>query len=178
MVSWISWGIENQGGGKRGMQGAPVIFGVSAEDTEFPDLQGTVQEYNIDHSQSRFRFWNEPYSSPATTDVEMLSQGGYSAMKFKTDAIYGVPLNITSGTNRLVWAFRSSSYMHVGRDSYHEGCDGMTRTRGRGGGENNPWVMDFQNGTDPIGEDWPEIDSAFAVRAPLTAFMAAGALLA
>merc|ERR1719433_2567570 len=62
MVSWMSWGIESIGGGLRGMKGAQVIFGISSEDTEFPDLQGTVQEYSIDHEQSRFRFWNEPYT--------------------------------------------------------------------------------------------------------------------
>jgi hypothetical protein len=149
MVSWMAWGIENRGGGLRGMSGASVIFGISFQDTEFPGLGGTVQEYMIDHEQSRFSFWNAPYPSPATTDTEMLSQGGYTVMKFKTDAIFGESLNITSGSNRLIWAYRASSYMHVGRDSYHETCDGLTRTRGRGGGADYPWVMDFQSPSAP-----------------------------
>jgi len=185
MVSWMSWGIENLGGGLRGMKGAPVIFGISSEDTEYPALQGTVQEYKIDHDESRFRFWKEPYPNPATTDAGMISQGGYTAMKFKTDAIYGVKLNITSGSNRLIWAYRASSYMHVGKDSYHEACDGNTRTRGRGGGANDPWDLDFnipsttpkaQNQTTQATEE-ESISAAFAMHSPLTVVMVAGTLL-
>lgn len=183
MVSWMAWGIENMGGGLRGMKGAQVIFGISSEDTEFPALQGTVKEYTIDHEQSRFSFWNEPFASPATTDVEMLSQGGYSVMKFKTDAICGVPLNITSGSNRLIWAFRASSYMHIGRDSYHEACDGNTRTRARGGGADHPWDLDFQipaatTGRTTQAPEDDSVDAAFATGSPLAAVMVAGTLLA
>jgi hypothetical protein len=71
----------------------------------------------------------------------------YTALKFTTNSIFGKSLNVTSGSNRMIWAIRASSYMHIGKDSYHEGCDGLTRTRYRGGGSTFPWSIDFTNTT-------------------------------
>jgi len=149
-VSWLAVGIENVGAKKNGMMGAPVIFGISHDDTEFPSLVG-VKEYTIDMYSSRFTGWNTPHTSPSLVSSSMISENCYSAMTFTTDRIAGVPLNISSGTNRLIWALRSSSYMHVGKDSYHEGCHKGERVRFRG----HMRDMDFQ---DPTG-DGTETDS-------------------
>lgn len=148
-VAWIAWGMENIGGKHNGMNGAHVLLGVVPDDQEFPELSGTVGEYKIHDDQSRFRMWNTPYATPASAETEIISETCFSAMKFKTASVYGHPLNVTPGSqNRLIWAARSSSYMHIGKDSYHEGCAGETRTRNRGGGAENPWVVDFHNYTE------------------------------
>jgi len=144
-ASWLSVGIENMGAKKNGMQGAPVVLGISANDQEFPELMGEVNEYKIHDSESRMRHWNTPFASPALTDTEMLDENCHMAMKFTTDSIFGTALNVTSGTNRLIWALRASSYMHIGKDSYHEGCAGLERTRFRGGGTETPWTIDFND---------------------------------
>jgi len=144
-ASWMAVGMENFGASKNGMQGAPVVLGISANDDEFQNLKGSVREYRIHDSESRLRNWNTPYAFPAVTGTEMLETGCYTAMKFTTDSFFGEALNITSGSNRLIWALRASSYMHIGKDSYHEGCDGTTSTRYRGGGAKSPWVVDFNN---------------------------------
>jgi len=130
-ASYISLGIENVGAKKNGMMGAPVIFGISNDDTEHPDNVG-VFEYTISDTQSRFSRWNTKHASPSLTNSEMLSENCYAAMRFTTDKISGVPLNISSGSNRLIWALRASSYMQVGKDSYHEGCYNGERVRFRG----------------------------------------------
>jgi len=141
-VSWMAWGLENQGGYHNGMNGGVVVMGISSQDAEYPSLLG-VHEYRIHDRSSGFDFWKTPYATPATCNALVVSEGGYTAMHFKTNSIYGLPLNIMSGPNRLIWAIRASSYMHVGKDSYHEGCRGGTRVRYRGGGQLNPWVVDF-----------------------------------
>lgn len=145
-VSWIAIGTENIGGGLRGMKGSHTILGLSSADQEFPGLVG-VHEYKIHDEESRFEKWNTPYGSPVTTGTALISQNGYTALKFTTNSIFGKSLNVTSGSNRMIWAIRASSYMHIGKDSYHEGCDGLTRTRYRGGGSTFPWSIDFTNTT-------------------------------
>lgn len=142
-LAWMAMGIENLGASKNGMQGAPVILGMSANDEEMSTLAGKVREYKIHDDESRLRNWNTPYSTPAVSDSEMVEESCYSAMKFTTDSIFGETLNITSGENRFIWALRASTYMHIGKDSYHEGCAGETRTRYRGGGAANPWIVTF-----------------------------------
>jgi len=145
-LSWISLGIENVGGPLRGMKGGEVLFGVSSKDQEFPDLVG-VNEYKIDLAESRFRHWNIPYEGNNTADSMLIEENGYTALKFSTSTIYGKPLNVTGGSNRLMWAIRASTYMHIGKDSYHEGCKGEERIRYRGGGEDHPWIVDFSDTT-------------------------------
>jgi len=142
-LAWMAIGIENRGASKNGMQGARVVLGMSAHDQEMSNLAGTVKEYKIHDSESRLRHWNTPYSSPAVSDSEMVEESCYTAMKFTTDSIFGESLNVTSGANRLIWALRASTYMHIGKDSYHEGCAGEERTRYRGGGAANPWSVTF-----------------------------------
>lgn len=145
-LSWISFGIENVGGPLRGMKGGEVLFGVSSKDREFPDLVG-VNEYKIDLVESRFRHWNTPYQQGnSTADSMLIEENGFTALKFTTSRIYGKALNMT-GSNRLMWAIRASSYMHIGKDSYHEGCKGGERIRYRGGGEDHPWIVDFSDTT-------------------------------
>jgi len=148
-VAWLAIGLENlaKDSGKYGMMGANVILGISSQDTEFVNLTGTVQEYKIHDQQSRFSKWNSPAVNASLESAEMIEENCYTAMKFTTGAIAGEALRVTSGTNRLVWAVRASTYMHVGKDSYHEGCNGEERTRYRGGGRNAPWIIDFQDST-------------------------------
>merc|ERR1712039_929137 len=117
----------------------------SSSDTEFPDQTGTVQEYKIHDSQSRLGQWNVPLSPPALESTSMIEENCYTAMQFTTDSIFGEALNISSGTNHMIWAARTSTLMQVGKDSYHEACDGETRARNRGGGRNAPLVVDFQS---------------------------------
>jgi len=145
-LSWISFGIENVGGPLRGMKGGEVLFGVSSKDKEFPDLVG-VNEYKIDLVESRFRHWNTPYQQGnSAADSMLIEENGFTALKFTTSSIYGKALNMT-GSNRLMWAIRASTYMHIGKDSYHEGCKGGERIRYRGGGEDHPWIVDFSDTT-------------------------------
>jgi len=158
-VSWMAVGTENIGGGLRGMKGSHSVMGLSTSDREFPDLSG-VHEYKIHDEQSRFRHWNTPYGTPAITDASITSQNGYSAMQFTTDTIFGQKLNVTSGTNRLIWALRASSYMHIGKDSYHEGCNGGERVRYRGGGANHPWIVDFSNTTNEADPTLDTLDTS------------------
>lgn len=149
-AAWLAMGLRNRAedAGKYGMLGSKVIFGVSSQDTEFPNATGTIKEYKIHDKQTRFDFWNTPYAGDSTLDTtEMIEENCYMAMKFTTDAIFGEALNISSGTNQLVWSIRASTYMHVGKDSYHEGCNGEERTRYRGGGRKQPWIVDFQDTT-------------------------------
>jgi hypothetical protein len=148
-VAWLSLGLENlaEDSGKYGMMGAKVIFGISSHDKEFPNHTGTVQEYKIHDYSSRFDSWKTPIKPASLESTAVIEENCYTAMKFKTDAIAGEVLNVTSGTNRLIWAARTSTYMHVGKDSYHEGCSGDERTRYRGGGRNAPWMIDFQDTT-------------------------------
>mmetsp|Transcript_60361 Transcript_60361/g.116407 ORF Transcript_60361/g.116407 Transcript_60361/m.116407 type:complete len:474 (-) Transcript_60361:59-1480(-) len=145
-VSWMAWGLENLGGKHNGMNGGRVVMGISSQDEEYPGLLG-VHEYRIHYQMSSFNDWKTPYATPATCHSSVVSEGGYTVMHFKTNSIYGQPLNITSGSNRLLWSIRASSYMHVGKDSYHEGCRGGTRVRYRGGGQLHPWVVDFSDTT-------------------------------
>jgi hypothetical protein len=146
-VSWLALGLENlaEDSGKNGMMGAKVIFGISSLDKEFSNHTGTVQEYKIHDYSSRFGSWKTPIKPASLENTAMIEENCYTAMKFKTAAIAGELLKVTSGTNRLIWAARASTYMHVGKDSYHEGCSGEERTRYRGGGRNAPWIIDFQN---------------------------------
>lgn len=147
-ASWLALGIENLGGKHNGMNGAPVVFGITSKDTEFPHLTGIVQEYRVHSKESRFRTWNTPYEDPAIADTEIIEEN-----------CYGHKLNITSGSNRLVWAMRVSTYMQVGKDSYHEGCSGENRTRYRGGGSKTPWIVDFHNTTrQSAGAVMPAVD--------------------
>jgi hypothetical protein len=143
-VSWIALGLENLGGDHNGMNGGKVVMGISSQDGEHPGLLG-VHEYRIHDQRSSFESWKAPYATPATCNTSLVSEGGYTAMHFKTNSIYGQPLNITSGSNRFIWAVRASSYMHIGKDSYHEGCKGGTRVRYRGGGQEHPWVVNFSD---------------------------------
>jgi len=144
-AAWLAMGAENRNedSGKYGMHGARVIFGISSQDTEFPNHTGTVQEYKIHETVSRFEGWQTPLSPSALENTSMIEQNCYTAMSFTTNSIYGEQLNITSGTNRLIWATRTSTYMHIGKDSYHEGCAGTELTRYRGGGRNSPWIVSF-----------------------------------
>lgn len=146
-ASWLAMGTEHVGGGKNGMQGGKVVLGISSQDTEFPDHTGTVQEYRIHESESRFRLWNTAYDASTMRETEIIEENCYMAMKFTTDSIFGESLNISSGSNRLIWALRASTYMQIGKDSYHEGCSGENRTRYRGGGAESPWIIDFRNTT-------------------------------
>jgi len=129
--------------------GASVIFGISPSDNEFPDHKGAVKEYTIDDTHSRFGDWNDASMPPALENEEYSEENCHTIMKFTTSSISGESLNMT-GSNRLIWALRASTYMHIGKDSYHEFCtsnDDEGRKRGRGGGAKHPWIVDFENTT-------------------------------
>jgi len=145
-VSWMAWGLENQGGYHNGMNGGKVVMGISSQDSEYPGLLG-VHEYRVHDRTSNLNTWNTPYATPGTFNASMVSEGGYTAMHFKTNSIYGQPLNIMNGSNRLIWAIRASSYMQIGKESYHEGCQDGTRVRYRGGGTLHPWDVNFSDNT-------------------------------
>merc|ERR1712107_306804 len=97
----------------------------------------------------------------------MIEENCYTAMQFTTDSIFGQALNITAGANRMIWAARTSTLMHVGKDSYHEGCDGEERTRNRGGGRKELLVIDFRAtgpGAAAESQDSLDISSAYLVQ--------------
>jgi hypothetical protein len=156
-ASWLAVGAENleEDSGKYGMMGARVIFGISSQDTEFPSHTGTVKEYRIHDKVSRFEGWQTPLSPSALENTAMIEENCYTAMSFTTDSIYGESLNIT-GTNRMIWAARTSTYMQIGKDSYHEGCSGTERTRYRGGGRNSPWIVNFHPVEEAESQAMPE----------------------
>jgi len=153
VASWIAWGITNPSDKNHyGMNGAAVMVGINPDDNEYPTLSGTVQEYLIHDYLSAFDAWNTPCTEPSTVDSSFIKEACYSAISFTTNRLFGRPLNISSGLNNLIWSIRSSTFMHVGKDSYHEGCDGMTRLRQRGGGTRAPWIVNFSNITSTADE--------------------------
>jgi len=155
-VSWMALGLEFQGGLNNGMNGGHVIMGISSDDGEYPRLAG-VKEYTISRTTNAFSAWNEPHTNErygALTEAEFTSQGCYSAMKFTTASIGGVPMNITSGSNRMIWAVRSSSYMSVAKESFHEGCVDGAAVKLSGGGSREPWIMDFRQLSEETSSAW------------------------
>eukprot|EP00930_Biecheleria_cincta_P076761 TRINITY_DN6397_c0_g1_i5.p1 TRINITY_DN6397_c0_g1~~TRINITY_DN6397_c0_g1_i5.p1 ORF type:complete len:677 (+),score=113.11 TRINITY_DN6397_c0_g1_i5:110-2140(+) len=131
LVGWLALGIENIGGEHNGMNGASVVMG--------HNLQGSsrIGEYRIHKSMTAFRHWKEPLDPPALADAAMTLTNCYSSMVFKAQTIYGKPLNVSSGTDRLIWALSRNAYVtdnYGGYAPYHtdEVGDPSQRTRFRG----------------------------------------------
>eukprot|EP00971_Amphidinium_carterae_P182882 3629235-Amphidinium_carterae.1 len=106
-AGWLSVGI-NMGGGQGGMYGAHIVMGQYNPDSSEPL---TVEEYRIHDSLSAYRHWKTPYSPSALTETMMSVTECYSTMAFKTGSIYGEALNVTSGTNKLIWGLTQNAYV-------------------------------------------------------------------
>lgn len=123
LVGWLAIGIENVGGKHNGMNGARIVMGHNNPDSsEVP----SIGEYNIHEMSSAFRTWKTPLSPSALANAEMTLTGCFSIMAFKAKTIYGTPLNITSGTNRLIWALTHGAYVTAdfgGYAAYHSAAD-------------------------------------------------------
>jgi len=131
LVGWLGFGLENIGGAHNGMNGAHIVMG--------HNLQGSsrIGEYKIHERESAFRHWKVALSSPALADAAMTLTNCYSSMVFKTKTIYGEALNVSSGTDRFIWALSRNAYVtdsYGGYAPYHadEVGDRSQRTRFRG----------------------------------------------
>jgi hypothetical protein len=131
-VGWMSIGAESIGGGHNGMNGAHIVMGLN-------DLEDGmhVGEYRIHPFASAFRNWKTPLSPTALSSSTMTVADGVSVMQFRTKSMHGVNLNITQGTNRLIWGLTHNAYStndFGGYAAYHasETSDRSQRTRFRG----------------------------------------------
>jgi hypothetical protein len=116
------------------MNGASIVMGrVFQEQGSEP----TVGEYRIDPMKSAFRHWKTPLNPSALEEKKMVVSGCVSSIAFKTATIYDVPLNLTSGSNQLLWAITHLDYStddFGGYSGYHHDPkrDRNERSRFRG----------------------------------------------
>mmetsp|Transcript_47466 Transcript_47466/g.87225 ORF Transcript_47466/g.87225 Transcript_47466/m.87225 type:complete len:640 (+) Transcript_47466:99-2018(+) len=106
-AGWLAVGI-NMGGDRGGMYGAHIVMGQYNPDSMEPF---TVEEYRIHDSLAAYRHWKTPYSPTALSDTMMSVTDCFSIMTFKTSSIYGEALNVTSGTNKLIWGLTQDAYV-------------------------------------------------------------------
>merc|ERR1712127_299467 len=131
LAGWMAFGIANPGGAHNGMNGAKIVMGRNVD-----GASTTVAEYKIAEYSSAFRHWKTPYSSPSLSMTSMNVGGCISEMTFKTASIYGEDLNLTSGTNKLIWGLTHLDYpvdTFGGYSGYHTAAGGFSaRSRVRG----------------------------------------------
>mmetsp|Transcript_1421 Transcript_1421/g.2616 ORF Transcript_1421/g.2616 Transcript_1421/m.2616 type:complete len:577 (+) Transcript_1421:435-2165(+) len=124
IVGYLALGVEAEHEGPEpgvriahpGMNGAPVVMGVNDPD---PDVFGApyvgtgVDEYQISWYYSAFRhFYDKPFRPTSLTQASMNISSCFSGMAFATDAIFGVPLNLTAGANNtMIWSIHDASYL-------------------------------------------------------------------
>ncbi|CAE8593612.1 unnamed protein product [Polarella glacialis] len=129
LVGWMAIGIENLGGGHFGMNGVRVVMGLNNSATS-----PSIGEYKIDEALTAFRQWQTQLSPSAFMAAEMSLTKYFSSIHFKTNIIYGMPLNVTSGTSRLIWARARNAYVTVdlgGFAAYHSDVNGDPSQRAR-----------------------------------------------
>mmetsp|Transcript_15017 Transcript_15017/g.35352 ORF Transcript_15017/g.35352 Transcript_15017/m.35352 type:complete len:679 (+) Transcript_15017:71-2107(+) len=162
-AGWMAVGI-NVGGARNGMYSAPVVMGQYNPESDDPL---TVKEYKIHDSLSAYRHWKTPYSPSALSETMMSVTDCFTTMSFKTSSIYGHALNITEGSNSLIWGLTHSAYVTDeanGYAAYHSAVDGAFTERYRFRGH---VVLAFTSeaATTTLEED---TSSAFAARLSLT----------
>jgi len=132
LVGWLAIGIENQGGGHNGMNGARIVMGLNN-----PQVGQSIGEYRIDETKTAYRHWKTPLNPSALRDASMTLTACSSSMTFKTGTIYRQSLNVSGGTNRLIWALTHNAYVTEdfgGYAAYHASVTGdrNLRTKFRG----------------------------------------------
>jgi hypothetical protein len=99
-VGWLSLGVSNKGGKKKGMNGGHVLMGIVSDG----GTTERIAEYEIHPVTSPFDTWNADV--PQTVlDSEMLISECATVLSFTASAIGGWDFNTTDGTsNGLIWA--------------------------------------------------------------------------
>eukprot|EP00931_Biecheleriopsis_adriatica_P020273 TRINITY_DN13607_c0_g1_i3.p1 TRINITY_DN13607_c0_g1~~TRINITY_DN13607_c0_g1_i3.p1 ORF type:complete len:708 (+),score=123.70 TRINITY_DN13607_c0_g1_i3:252-2126(+) len=117
LVGWLAFGIENVCDERHnGMNGGHIVMGSNL------DGDSRIGEYKIHEQMSAFRHWKTPLSPSALQDAGMTLTNCFSSMEFKTETIYGMSLNISSGSNRFIWALSRNAYVtddYGGYAPYH-----------------------------------------------------------
>jgi len=168
IVGWMAVGLESIGGVHNGMNGAEIVMG-----RNFQGQAPTVEEYKIHPFASAFRNWKTPLSPSALQDTAMEITGCFSSIKFRTASLYNQPLNVTSGSNRMIWALTHLDYPtddFGGYSGYHSSADGDPAKRGNHRGK---ITVDFNNDGKASSET-----SLAASRVPFRTVAAAASVLA
>lgn len=100
-AGWLAVGVagENTTTGIVGMSGASVVMGTEDEDTG-----RSTGEYRIDPLLTAWRHWKTPLANSSLGGANFEVTDCFSMLTFTAESIYGRPLNVTGGTNNLVWA--------------------------------------------------------------------------
>jgi len=129
LVGWMAIGLENVGGHHNGMNGARIVMGHNE-----PGTAPTIGEYRIHERMTAFRHWKTPLAAPALRDASMTLTACFSSIEFTTGSIYGMGLNVTEGTNRMIWGLTHNAYVTSdfgGYAAYHSAADGDRAQRPR-----------------------------------------------
>mmetsp|Transcript_99616 Transcript_99616/g.177337 ORF Transcript_99616/g.177337 Transcript_99616/m.177337 type:complete len:628 (-) Transcript_99616:563-2446(-) len=105
LVGWMAIGIENINGRHNGMNGGRVVMGLND-----PSTYPTIGEYLIHEYSSAFRHWKKPLADSALENASMELSSCCTSLQFTTATIYETPLNLTGGSNRLIWALSQLAY--------------------------------------------------------------------
>eukprot|EP00457_Paulinella_chromatophora_P008524 gb/GEZN01008560.1/.p1 GENE.gb/GEZN01008560.1/~~gb/GEZN01008560.1/.p1 ORF type:complete len:426 (+),score=58.71 gb/GEZN01008560.1/:173-1279(+) len=126
-VGWLAIGIPNEGGGKKGMQGAHVLLGIVSEH----DTVLRIKEYEIHHKLTPFDTWTLLEDSVVEASMEVTECGG--ALFFKTSQLgsWDLNLTVTNSENALLFAadiftqgikttFRNTEYINYHGNPFAE----------------------------------------------------------
>jgi len=155
LVGWMAFGIENIGGRHNGMNGGRVVMGLHD-----PTANPSIGEYSVHERASAFRHWKMPLSPSTLEDASMTLTGCFSSIKFKTDKIYGHGLNVTQGSNHLIWALTHLAYTtsdYSGYAAYHAAVDSDRTKRSNHRGKIQ---LDFNNHNRTDGSEGQSISKA------------------
>lgn len=137
LFGWLSFGLRSPTGSKNGMQGAWVAMaqpggGYTLTGGLNLSLPGSVREYKIHHSQSRYRFWAgsaqtaSGFGGPVPVVTQHLTNSAYeatdcfSSFEFTSGQIGEQAFNF-DGSDHIVWA-ASTDNQYV---EYHRGDRGV-----------------------------------------------------
>jgi len=172
LVGWLAIGTGKISGGSHSpMNGGSVVMGLND-----PDAGPSIGEYRIHERHTAWRHWKTPLSPTALTDASMAVTSCYTSIAFKTKSIYGVPLNVTSGSNLLIWALTRLGHPtqeYGGYAPYHAPADLDRALRFKYRGN---VTLDFAGHVAPGRQD-EQLSTAASRRLPVVAVVSAVLLL-
>ena len=142
LFGWLAFGLRNVDvdAGHNGMNGAQIVMAlpgeyVSAQEGLDLTKPGSVLEYQIHPTQSRFRYWGGPHPTEYISGASYDSTECFSSMEFTTHTIGGQRLQIDSSDD-IIWAAnrhnRFVEYHGRGRGE-SEGSRGILEVTWKGG---------------------------------------------
>ena len=142
LFGWLAFGLRNVDvdAGHNGMNGAQIVMAlpgeyVSAQEGLDLTKPGSVLEYQIHPTQSRFRYWGGPHPTEYISGASYDSTECFSSMEFTTHTIGGQRLQIDASDD-IIWAAnrhnRFVEYHGRGRGE-SEGSRGILEVTWKGG---------------------------------------------